>query len=393
MATKSADSPSRKRPKKPAQSAPPKPNVTHACLEIGSLAGDARIIEGATFDPLFDRLFALGYPHFALVSDEEPAPDALLTLAPDAIYQTKGLPPWGPWPRALARGVARVYLDLPKAFVDNKGTLSEQARATLLDTAPIDLEEARGMLRRLLASWHSSTAMKSVPRLLEALLGEPSTLALAEALLAQPDDNLRREDHGRHVLARGLALALLRVRTATRDDLVRAVRDRLAKLEDRWNPSSVAEGLDLAVNGAAAIARARPRGLGYFDVAMFDVSREVALASFRARDDFWPNNQDIDARRPYLAGSEALLQEHRWLRAFAQGSAHGPERMAETYGHLRDPHTVGLLLDLAQKRPAKQIAAAWFVEHADFARPVLEGLAESESTQAKRASDQLERLG
>jgi hypothetical protein len=393
MATKSTDSPSKKRPKKPAPSAPPKPNVTHACLEIGSLAGDAQIIQGATFDPLYDRLFALGYPHFALLSDEEPSPDALLALAPDAIYQSKGLPPWGPWPRALARGVARVYLDLPKAFVDNKGTLSEQARATLLEARPIDLEEARGMFRRLLASWHASTAMKSVPRLLEALLGEPSTLALAEALLAQPDDNLRREDHGRHVLARGLALALLRVRTATRDELVRAVRDRLAQLEGGWNPSSVAEGLDLAVNGAAAIARARPRGLGYFDVAMFDVSREVALASFRARGDFWPDNQDIDARRPYLAGSEALLQECDWLRAFAKGSAHGFDRMAETYGHLRDPNTVALMLELAQKKASKKAAMAWLLDHADFARPVLEALAASSSERASLAAEQLRRLG
>ena len=195
-------------PRKGDAPAPAPPRVSHACLEAGPLFGDARLVEGATFDPLYDRLFALGYPHFALLCDEELSPDALLDRAPDAIYGTKGVPPWGPWPRALARGVTRVFLDLPKAFVNNKGTLSEQAVQTLLEPAPVDLDEAKRMFARLLSSWHSMNVVLHVPRLLEAELGESATVALAEAVLALPDESLRSPQTGRFDLCVDFGLSL-----------------------------------------------------------------------------------------------------------------------------------------------------------------------------------------
>jgi hypothetical protein len=129
-------------------------------------------------------------------------------LAPDAIYGTKGVPPWGPWPRALARGVTRVFLDLPKAFVNNKGTLSEQAVQTLLEPAPVDLDEAKRMFARLLSSWHSMNVVLHVPRLLEAELGESATVALAEAVLALPDESLRSPQTGRFDLCVDFGLSL-----------------------------------------------------------------------------------------------------------------------------------------------------------------------------------------
>jgi hypothetical protein len=374
---------------KAVESALPRPRVAHACLEVGPLFGDARLVEGATFDPLYDRLFALGYPHFALLCDEELTPQALLERAPDALYGTKGVAPWGPWPRALARGVTRAFLDLPKAFVNDKGTLSEHAEQTLLDEAPIELDEAKGMFARLLSSWHSAPVYLHVPRLLEAQLGELATIALAEAVLALPDESLRSPQTGRFDLCVDFGLSLLRTQPATREELARSFRRRLQQLGTEFDPQSCAQGLDLAVNGREAIERAHPRGLGYFGLGKLDVPRDLALASFRARGDFWPTNQDIDARRPFLAGSEALLQECEWIPAFAKGSAHGFDRMAETYGHLRDPNTVALMLELAQKKASKKPATAWLTEHADFARPVLEQLAASPNERAALAAARL----
>lgn len=367
----------------------------HAALRDTPIVADALVRKGFSFDPSWDRLFAAGYPHLALLTDEV-VEDGKLDAVAIAVFNKA---PYSiEWPSGLARPIARLLSRYSEAFVPGTADLSDFAKSTLRDSSAIGEQEALDLLlRQLSAGWIVDRSLKTTMFLLEASLGERATAAMVEAICRQPPD--RFAEHGvelSNAIAR-LGLMLLRTSSTLRDDLVRRLEQLFGKVcpkpfaatDDRSLPL---HALDYVLHGVEGARRAFPRGIGIGQLPFLDVPQALALEAVRAAASVGPLASPPDVRRVFLAGAEALEVEAQWVAAYTKVVTKAPEIMLETYGQVNDARTVSLVLDLGKRKPLAKAVAAWFQAHADLARPELERIAAKDPGRSSDATAALAKL-
>ncbi len=90
-----------------------------------------------------------------------------------------------------------------------------------------------------------------------------------------------------------------------------------------------------------------------------------------------------DPRIAFLGGDKALDAECSWCKKYTKPGAH--EIFVERFGHIRSENLLPVFLEMTAGSKAKREAAAWFKEHADFARAFLEARATSKGADAASA--------
>lgn len=92
-----------------------------------------------------------------------------------------------------------------------------------------------------------------------------------------------------------------------------------------------------------------------------------------------------DARRVFLAGAAQMETEGKLWMKYRAGASDADRHLVETYGAIKSPHTVTLMVDMYARSKAKALVGEWFGAHADYAARHLEGLAKGRGKLAKTA--------
>ncbi len=381
----------------PAEASGGAPRGSHAALLQGTLAGDADARAGFSFSPAWDRWFALGYPHVAMlvpdVIDDAKLDDVAVSVFNKNPYLVE-------WPEALARPIVRLLARPAESFEPGTYDLSAFAKKTLRDASDLGPAEAKDLLGRIFgASWIIDRPAKTTMFLLEALIGEGAASALVEVLAALPAERLTNHSVELSNAIARLGLMLRRTTASTRASLLEELERLFQKLspkppaaatDDRSLP---VHALDYVLHGLEGARRAFPRGIGIGQLPFLDVPREVALQAVRDTEKVGPLATPPDVRRIFLAGAEALDVEAKWVAGYTKVVTTAPQIMLETYGLVNDRRTVGLVLELAKKKPLAKATDAWFVAHASLAKPELERIAASDPERAAAAAAAASKLG
>jgi hypothetical protein len=372
------------------------PRGSHAALLQGALAGDADTRAGFSFSPAWDRWFALGYPHVAMLVPDV-VDDAKLDDVAVSVFNMN--PYFVEWPEALARPLVRLLPRWQESFVPGTHELSDFAKKTLRDASDLGEGEAKDLLGRVFgAGWIVDRTAKTTMFLLEALIGERAASALVEVLVALPADKLTNHSVELSNAIARLGLMLRRTTASTRAALV----EELERLFQRVSPKPPAaatddrslpvHALDSVLHGLEGARRAFPRGIGIGQLPFLDVPRELALQAIRDTEKVGPLATPPDVRRIFLAGAEALDVEAKWVAAYTKVVTTAPQIMLETYGRVNDRRTVGLVLELAKKKPLAKATDAWLLAHAALAKPELERIAASDPERAVAANAAMAKL-
>lgn len=391
-----AKSPARQAPKaeaKPASRGASRP-PPHACLDRGALVGDARVRRGFAFHEDDDRLFALGYPHIALLVSPHPDEKQLARTVPQAF----GVCPYHvEWPRALATPFLRIYPRYGEAFKPGTRDLSPAGRAIIREASPLTEDELGPVLELLLTEKGVfAPFVRSTLLLSEALLAERATAQLVKVLAGLPASRFSRHDVNLYVAIELLAVMLLRAPAGPRDDMVLALEKLFTKLPAPAGGRSAdilpRRALDALLHGEPGAKRAFPNGRGLGSLAFLDISPATALAAMKSEAAAGRVPPDPDARRVFLAGPDALDIESKWLKTYLEQSSFARERILETYGRVNDPRTVEIVLELTSGSRVAARATRWLKSHRDLAEPVLARLAGGRGPKTSAAKAALAKL-
>jgi len=352
----------------------------------GEAAGRQFLAEGFSFSAEQDLWFALGFPHLVLLDDEDERDRNPAAAARDLLERFT----WSTWmpPRTTAR-MCRVWgVD---GFVHQRRgagrSFTQQGAAALEDESPLDPAEAETWTRRLFENppgfAHMSRAQLFCT---EALVGPEVIVrgALAgmsgwtEASWLAPD-GLRFSQ----MLDLGMVLWRLPAKQHAK------ARKQLHQLRpaapiepvELHFPPCAHQGLGLALDGAAAAKQLTLRGLGALGVGHYSHAFGDPEWVFEALRGFGsPAGADPDARRVFVAGERMFeLELSWWARYQTPGAA---QTIVQTYGAIRSPKTVDLMLSIFGKGKAKRAVKDWFVGHWDYAGPLVDQAKRRKATSA-----------
>jgi predicted DNA-binding WGR domain protein len=351
---------------------------------------------GLCFDPEGDALYARGYPHLRLLTDEVTPTNKIESIIENAL---EAIDPF--FRIAMPRDVARSFLlgyrvgcllfvdEYTPQRVQNAKLRVERLELMRSDRA-IDVAlladtldaHAWGMGTDTYARWR----WPKVLYLYECFLGtEPVARAVVDHLVRSANDFPRwgfagtdpnRANSVHHYIAAALAWLFVRLSP----DVVVSLRERLAR---ECPPPSNAGPTE-------------PRNF-------------LALIEWLARDDGAPppglgleaiDGRGLDAAlaNPYVAMWE--IGRVAWLRGTS--SLGGPlgvsgydlPRMIDAIAPLRDPAIVRVVARIATQRAGRKAAGDWLRAHADYARPIVTALAAvDDPKEQKAASEALALLG
>ncbi|MCB9594638.1 MAG: DUF4132 domain-containing protein [Sandaracinaceae bacterium] len=335
-----------------------------------------------------DRLLACGYPHLFRLVDGHPHGKKPLKHAEKAAYFAGGYRV--DWPREVALRVARASL---RPRFSKHGEVNGPDRAALEDETPLTVEEARAALALAMSRRGVDQYWRCVqlPLLLEAIVG---TEPVVDAILSELE-----------------ALPIERFVVDKRDLLIARIAFQTGFLLERLLPERREHHLGRLRALHEAKVRAKAEGLGNGNDLSADIEK-IVLGSqsvtcggsyeYIDRYAFWTDAPDrihelarsketvarsLDVRFVYIAGPRVL--EDLAIKT----SADDIPAFIEDIGMIRHPATVKLILDFIGKKSAKDLPMTWMREHADYARPILAGIAARTGANAERAAIVLDAIG
>ena len=177
-----------------------------------------------------------------------------------------------------------------------------------------------------------------------------------------------------------------------RKRLERLYKKYLSKFTDKRLPIDAGRrtplnGLALALFGAKEAKRWR-------------IARNFCTADFtyitgaptwlRGRLATWTNQGSLhgavpDARRVFLAGKAQMKNEAKLWTKYRRGADDADRHIVETFGAVRSPGTVALMVDMYARSKVRGLVKAWFVSYADYARRPLANLAKGRGKLATTA--------
>jgi hypothetical protein len=370
-----------------------------AALMHGDTAEGARYVNpGFAFTPDDDLAFALGFPHFRYLTDGHPDDEDAAATAKGLITGITGLNGRLELPRQVATRLARA---LPLAAALQWTPAMDQAVAV---EGPISLDEAKSLITELMARPAVDLSPHVFVWILEGLHGpEPVAEFVIESMEAM-DEPPRFRDF----LVHQLGFLFLRARP----DVAVALRARVAAVFERWAAASklplplpVAEKnapnfdwtvrvLDVMLHGAAGATRSLLPIVGGLDLrGVAHVLDDSVFVLKMVQQEVKPpkSSRDYpDARLAFLGGLGVV--DHYAPRVPNLNSAGERKRIIDTFGRIKAPTVVTMIVSLLRTSKAKKEATAWLLAHGEYARPVLEELARGKTEDAALASAVLSEL-
>ncbi len=229
----------------------------------------------------------------------------------------------------------------------------------------------------------------------EAIAGTDATLARLideiEAFTPSAKESAPNNNFTKGGIADTLAFLLLRASPAVAKPARKRIADARARAEEIVRTEKLGEdfdgyiiGLDLAINGTAAVKRANMKYGAYAS----GKHARFAWLEYAADDPAWvlecwaiEPTQPMSVRIAHIAGEATLvnLEKRKW-RAIELPS------LVRDFGMIRSPLVVDFILSLVGKTAAKDAPLAWFRAHAKYAAPLL---VKKASTAAKAMLRQL----
>lgn len=343
-------------------------------------SGLSAVHEGFGWTAEDDRLFALGFPlvrWLATAHPDDANVDAAVTMAAEKAYPGYAME----WPARIAARLLRKW-GVPRHVA---ASTSEE---------PLSEDEAKLFAARFSrgAAGGAYDQHEDAALLLEAFVGAEAALehltAGFEAISAKDWPNIT---HNVQAVAVAMGVMLDRV-SPTRGKATRKRLADLLKKREKSHPAMAGtKALDVLLNGAEGFKRSGNK-LGTGE----PIARFAALAGDdRAAvqqvvvADAKPSTARHIARLAYLGGADQVLPEYarKWNNI---KSGDEQQRLIETVGRIRSPHTVEMMLDMSTASKAKKAAAQWFADRAAAVRPFLEAT----KGQHKTAADAiLKKLG
>ncbi|MCC6647321.1 MAG: hypothetical protein IT374_17330 [Polyangiaceae bacterium] len=317
-------------------------------LESAANVADRRVV-GFGHTAMDDDLFALGYPHLALLFDDrrDPVVEATWMLLEGYPHRQVSFARQAAtlFVRAQAGGGA---VDLP----GGEPVLTTHAKRALASKGPLRVDELPELIGRMLGFVDPSTDV--ILYLFEALLGTVPTLeALVASLLGADRAFFFRRAP---VSARWLdPIAMLLSRAPARAG--DALRRRLIS----WADGAAIAADQRARFGMATLEGASlvapPRTVVHATAADVVAARRAGAAN--------PWYTLPDPRLVYLGGDEVYRVElglwRRYTDVYAASRAHA--LIVERFGRIRSACTVELMTDMAARSKAPDAARAWLAAH------------------------------
>ncbi len=339
-------------------------------VEHGTQAvGAARLRPGACWTPEDDLLYALGFPHLFLVSDDEPDdPEASARhfMRHEAVVRTVS---------------AAVLPRLIRAHAIGRSKRREAERdAVLASDSPIEPDEAESLFREYLRLPFSGYFGFQGPYLFEAVLGPVRVVELF--LQAMEDDPSHWFEQRGIITCLVFELGYFLMRMP--ESVAEGLRTRAEALLDAHADAIGLHRsganffpfrqLDLVLNGRLGAERSGRRVDGFVipgelrlvhDDPDFVFEQAMGLPT--------DASSRPEARIAFLVGERWLEEEARRWRRYRQptpGSAHAV--VVDQLGRFRSDTVLAMMLDMASGSKAKRAVTTWFVDHAEHARPFLE---------------------
>lgn len=331
--------------------------------------------EALTFTPEEADKLARGWPNLIVPvdgdnRDKSPAKSAFKAYhAIDPIFFTE-------WPRLVLHRFVRAGAD---DLFGRHGTMEKQ-NAAMSNEKLLTPSEALDGLARVFREGeeHYEYKVHAYVYGVEAIAGTDATLArlVSEIEAFTPS---KKDGDGNGLFTKGgiadtLAFLLLRASPAAAKSARKRIADALPRTEDIVRTKKLSEdfdgyiiGLDLALDGSAAVKRANTKYRAY---ASGEHARFEWL-EYAADDPAWvlecwaiEPKLPMSVRIVHIAGTAALvgLEKRKW-RAIELPS------LVRDFGMIRSPLVVDFILSLVGKSSAKDAPLAWFRATPNTPRP------------------------
>jgi len=336
-------------------------------------------VPGFSFEAFDDDLFALGYPHLALVYDDEDDP---VVVAEELVL--KGYPYRDVvFPRRAAVGLLRAYRQRPSILLPN-GTaqLTEAAAAAIRNADDFSLGEAADLVSTFAALGIAVPALDSVLYLVETLVGTRETLELMlEATKRFPAANFFRASQHAATWVTTMAMMLQRCPDAV----------PLWEQARAWASSAGLHPNQRTVAGVGALHDASQVQPPF---AVVRANRKE-LVRARQADAASPWYSLPDPRLVFLGGDPVYeIELALWPKYGAPYSRSKAHRLIlERFGRIQSPHTVALVASMSERSSARKEAVAWLERHRDDALPQLRALSSAATPYASACRHALQVLG
>jgi hypothetical protein len=352
-------------------------------LEGRVLAGlpvvESARLPGFAFEPFDDDLFALGYPHLALLHDDEDDPVEVAEQLVLEGYPYRDVV----FPRRAAVGLVRAYRQRPFVLLPTgKPQLVESAAAALRRTDALALDEASELVSSFAAPGIAGVALDTMLYLVESLVGTRETIEFMLAATKRfPPANFFRASQHAAMWVTTMAMMLERCPDAT------SLREQACA----WADSAGLDPAPRAFTGVGTL-HGEPRVEAPFGVVR--ASRDAVVNARRA-DATSPWYGLPDPRLVFLGGDAVYEVELAlWPKYGAPYSPSKAHRLIlERFGRIQSPLTVALVSAMADKSRAKKEALAWLEQRRDAALPALRSLASAATPYAAACANALKRLG
>lgn len=317
-------------------------------LKNGSSAYGYRFLKsGFSFSEQQDLAFALGFPALTFVADGHP----------DDADPLGNLHKWRVYEHAILPATIALYLVRDHAWGHRIVMGDDDAQWLATKDEPLSMSELKHLVPRCLKKMYSVLALYRW----EALTSTDEVLSIVmaefERQVAQAETDKLNNTNNVMVVKWAIPTMMMRVTEPTRD----AYRKTLAQLHGQSRDApQMCRALDVALDRGEGCKTERWRIHG-------SVSLEEYIKWLETRE--IDESSYPDAREAFLGGEHAIeLMRKRWR----EYKAVAKERIVSQYGGVRSEQTVLLFLDLLGAAPKlKRSVKEWFVERADYARPIL----------------------
>lgn len=352
--------------------------------------GLSRVQKGFCFDDTYDRAFALGWPHVRFVVEEDADPYKVgLRLLRESDFELRIV-----WPRKVASALVRAWgqgqlFDLAPGTREFR-QLAEEALWNMrkLTREEVNLYISNRMQRTPM--WTDERSTETFVLLLEAL---SETEWVADAIVSWLEGLVFEELHELNphpaLITYQLGFLLIRLPRAKAD----ALRKRLVNVVEgngnvnaksgtkpKGQPCHVRSAL-LILKGAEAADTYTDKDLRWYGHAEGDAAHILMRCTINRLPTL------PDARLVFTGGTDVLGT--RWIGGWPSLSAKDQKWFFEQVAPIKHERMVDIMLaGLQQGDPFAGLARGWFADHVDWAKPILKGLAATDTN----AKDLLARL-
>ncbi len=336
-------------------------------------------VPGFAFEPFDDDLFALGFPHLALLHDDEEDPvQAAEKLVVDGYPYREVV-----FPKRAAVGLLRAHSERkPRVLLPSgKAEVAERATAAIRNTAEFSLAEAAGLVSSFAGLGIAAPALDTMLYLVESLVGTRETIELMLVATKQfPAANFFRASQFAATWVTTMAMMLERCPDAA------PLREQACA----WADSA---GLDASQRAFAGVGSLHGEARVEPPFAVVRASRDAVVGARRA-DAASPWYSLPDPRLVFLGGDAVYeIELSLWSKYGAPYSPAKAHRLIlERFGRIKSPYTVALVSVMAEKSKAKKEAVAWLEQRRDYALEQLESLASSATPYAAACNAALKLL-